>query len=249
MLSDGCLKKRRPEKAPRTAMSGRKPAQESRATEFRQKLMEWKQTPQSLRPSLRALARMLVTSHQLLKHYLDGLEKWRHKERYRKATEESDQILARAIVEGRPMTEWEEQRHHACAVTAFRAKVGSLLLDSLTKLKQEARRGPLHPAEFKFVKILAKQGFPGAEELLHKCLRDGVKKRKPFAEIVKETPRQKGETSIAWVRRIWDECAKYDTNIPAVITEELLQRCSQGVATHQKNNLPVTQVGDAKSFR
>jgi hypothetical protein len=65
---------------------------------------------------------MLGTSHQLLKHYLDGLEKWRYKERYRMATEESDQIFARAIVEGRPMTQSEEQRSHVCAIAVIRAK-------------------------------------------------------------------------------------------------------------------------------
>lgn len=50
---------------------GRKPAHESRATEFRRKLIEWKQTPESSRPSLRALARELGTSHQLLTFYLE----------------------------------------------------------------------------------------------------------------------------------------------------------------------------------
>ncbi len=155
---------------------GRKPKQESRATEFRQKLMGWMQTPEPLRPSLRALAREVGTSHQLLKHYLDGMEKWRCKERYRKTTEESDQILVRAIVEGRPMTQSEEERRHACSVAAMRAKAGSILLGSLAKLKHEARRGPLHPKEFKIVKILAKREFPGAQELLQKCLRDGVRK-------------------------------------------------------------------------
>src|SRR5450432_2644994 len=89
-------------------MRGRKPTQESRSAEFRQRLIAWKQTPESLRPSLRALARQLGTSHQLLKHYLDGLEKWRYKERYREAHAEADQILARAIVEDRPFTQWEE---------------------------------------------------------------------------------------------------------------------------------------------
>jgi len=228
---------------------GRSPKQESRAAEFRRKLLEWKQTPGSSRPSLRALARELGTSHQLLKHYLDGFEKWRCKERYRKATEESDQILARAIVEDRPMTQWEEERHHACALAAMRAKAGAILLDNLANLKQEATRGPLHPAEFKIVNILANQGFPGAQELLQKCLRDGLKKRKPFSEIVKETPRQKGETFSAWVRRIWDECEKYDTNCPAVITMELLQKYSRGSAKRQKNNLPVIPSRAAKSFR
>src|ERR1700733_14477947 len=95
---------------------GRKPAQESRATEIRQTLIAWRQIRAAARLSLRALARQLGTSHQLLKHYLDGLEKWQFEERYRKATEESDQILARAIVEGRPMTLWEQQRRHDCTM-------------------------------------------------------------------------------------------------------------------------------------
>lgn len=55
--------------------SGRRRAQESRGTEFRRKLIEWKQTPDSSRPSLRAVARELGTSHQLLAFYLEGLEK------------------------------------------------------------------------------------------------------------------------------------------------------------------------------
>lgn len=57
-------------------MRGRKPKYESRAAEFRQRLVAWKQTPESMRPSLRALARELQTSHALLQHYLDGLDEW-----------------------------------------------------------------------------------------------------------------------------------------------------------------------------
>lgn len=56
-------------------VSGRKRNQESRATEFRRGLIEWKQTPEPSRPSLRALARDLGTSHQLLAFYLKDLEK------------------------------------------------------------------------------------------------------------------------------------------------------------------------------
>jgi hypothetical protein len=157
-------------------MRGRKPNQESRSTEFRQRLIAWKQTPESARPSLRALARELGTSHQLLAFYLQGLKKWRYKQRYRKAIEEADQILARAIVEDRPMTQWEEQRRHDCTIAAVRAKAGAILLDQLGKFRQEARRGPLHPAQFKTVKNLAKNGFPGAQELMEKCLKDGLRK-------------------------------------------------------------------------
>jgi hypothetical protein len=54
--------------------------EESRATELRQALVEWNETPKSSRPSLRALAAELGTSHQLLKHYLNGLGKWREKQ-------------------------------------------------------------------------------------------------------------------------------------------------------------------------
>jgi hypothetical protein len=230
-------------------MRGRKPSHESRSTEFRQKLANWKRTPESLRPSLRALARELGTSHQLLKHYLDGLEKWRYKERYRKANTEADQILARAIVEDRPMTQWEEQQRHAWTIAAIRAKAGALLLDKLKKLQGEARRGPLHPAQFKMVKIFAKQGFPGAQELLQKCSQVGQKVRKRFSEIVKETPRREGETEIAWVRRIWDQCDNYDSEFPAVVTLELLEKYSQGSVKNRKNNLPPISSSGAKSLR
>ncbi len=102
------------------------------------------------------------------------MEKWKYKERHRKATEESDQILFRAIDEGRPMTEQEQNRRYDCMMTAIRAKVCSIGLDELARLKQEARRGPLHPAQFKLLKILAKRGFPEAQELLEKCLRSAM---------------------------------------------------------------------------
>ena len=156
-------------------MRGRKPEQESRAAEFRQRLIAWKQTPGSLRPSLRGLARELRTSHQLLKYFLDGMEKWKYKERHRKATEESDQILFRAIDEGRPMTEQEQNRRYDCMMTAIRAKVCFIGLDELARLKQEARRGPLHPAQFKLVKILAKRGFPEAQVLLENLSQSGAR--------------------------------------------------------------------------
>lgn len=60
--------------AGRVAIRGRKPKQESRAAEIRARLAEWKQMPEFSRPSLRALARELGTSHQLLNHYLFTLE-------------------------------------------------------------------------------------------------------------------------------------------------------------------------------
>ena len=228
---------------------GRKPKQESRSAEFRQRLIAWKQTPVAFRPSLRALARGLGTSHQLLTHYLAGLEEWQYEERFRKAKKESDEIHARAKIENRNLTYCEEQQVRACDRARIQALVVPVLLDTLEDIKREAKRRPLDRAQFKTLKILAKQGVPGAQELLQKCSQVGLKKRKRFAEIVVDTPRQEGETYVSWVRRIWDECEKYDTKCPRVITEGLLQRCSRGSAKDQENNLPEISPCAAKSFR
>jgi hypothetical protein len=55
---------------------GRKPANESRADELRERLLKWSYFPASARPSLRVLAKALQTNHQLLSHLLVGLEEW-----------------------------------------------------------------------------------------------------------------------------------------------------------------------------
>jgi hypothetical protein len=156
-------------------MSGRKPKQESRAAEFRQGLIAWKRSSESSRQSLRALARELGTSHQLLGHYLDGLEKWQHMEHYRKATEESDQICARTYLEDRPMTEWEKQRVHHCTMESLRAQAASDFLDSIERIRQDAKRGPLHHTQIKMLKLFARIGFPEAQELLDKQSRSGAR--------------------------------------------------------------------------
>ena len=84
-------------------MRGRKPKQESRAEELRQRLIAWNQTPVRSRPSLRALAVKLGTSHQLLKQYLDGLEKW-------KRDKDLERIRASAKAKGVRLTpEYEEE--------------------------------------------------------------------------------------------------------------------------------------------
>jgi hypothetical protein len=43
------------------------------------------------------------------------------------------------------------------------------LLDKLECIKQDAKRGPLHGAQIKMLKLLARHEFPGAKELLKKC--------------------------------------------------------------------------------
>jgi hypothetical protein len=98
-----------PQKGPRH-VSGRKPAHESRATEFRHSLTAWQRTPESSRPSLRALARALGTSHQLLTFYLKRLDQWQANEYWRQVRE----IRARVRTENRLLTPWEEQQARAC---------------------------------------------------------------------------------------------------------------------------------------
>jgi hypothetical protein len=183
--SEGAMKAPKKGSRPR---SGRKPAQESRATEFRRKLMEWKQTPKSSRPSLRALARELGTSHQLLTFYLKGFEEWQGKEYWRQARE----IRAHAIAEGRPLTQWEEQQARAYDQAGVRLVTGHMLRNQIERMKKDSERRPLVWQEIKVLKILA-PGFPEARELL--------------------------------------------------------QKCSQNSAKDQRNNLPVSASGAAKSFR
>lgn len=133
-------------------MKGRKKKQESQAIELRQKLVAWKQTPESMRPSLRALAGELATSHQMLAYYLDGLDRWQAEER-------AKQICARAEAEGRAMT--MRECCHAIIAPGFYRRIENL--------KHAAKRGPLNHWQIKMLKQFASQGFSGAEEVLRTC--------------------------------------------------------------------------------
>jgi transcriptional regulator with XRE-family HTH domain len=135
--------------------SGRKPAYDSRGREIRARLLVWKQVPEAERPSLRELARQLGTSHQLLSHYLSGLDTWQAEER-------AKQIRAHAKAEGRPMT----LREHLDVI------VTPGLFREIEKLREKARRGPLNRHQVQILKIYARKEWPAAkaaEEILQKC--------------------------------------------------------------------------------
>jgi len=68
---------------------------------------------------------------------------------------------------------------------------------------------------------------PAAKELLARREQIGVKPKKSFAVIVRETPRLDGETFQAWQQRIVAEVEKYDTLAPTMLSEELLTRLSR----------------------
>jgi hypothetical protein len=163
------------EEFPKRRELGRKPARESRAAELRQRLIAWRQAPESLRPSLRALAGELGTSHQLLKHYLDGLEEWQCQERCRRTKEKAEEIQARAKTEGRAMTVRE------CIDSLVTPK----LFDQIESMRQDFKRGPLDPHQIKMLKVFA-ENFPEAQELLQK-----LSQIKPEWKKVELPPEQK----------------------------------------------------------
>jgi hypothetical protein len=117
-------------------MKGRKKKQESRATELRQRLITWQQTPESIRSSLRELARQLRTSHALLQHYLSGLGKWQAQEDWRLVKE----IRARANAEGRPMSSWEEDQTRALDRRALCLFIESSFEGSVKHYEREIER-------------------------------------------------------------------------------------------------------------
>lgn len=229
---------------------GRKYKNESRAAEFRRRLLARKHTPEELRPSLRALARELGTSHQLLGYYLAGLEKWLYTERYRQAKKQAEEICARAENECHDLTRWEQEQVRASERAHIQTLAVPPMLALLEAIKRETKRGPLDRCQFKTLELFARANYQGAAELLLKCQQVGVKQRKPFGDVVRETLRREGEPSVFWIRRIWDECEKYDiTHRPAVITEDLLERYSRAGRQKRRNNLPARAGGVAKSFR
>ena len=129
------------------------------------------------------------------------------------------------------MTPWEQQQAHNYTLAQIRSLVVSAFQDKLAQIKRQAKRGPLSRSDINMLKIMVRAGFPEARELLQKCKQVGLKKRKPFAEVVRETPRREGESLVPWVRRICVECEKYDTtHSPTVIMEQLLQRYSPRLA-------------------
>src|ERR1039458_8357910 len=115
------------------AARGRKPKYESRAPEFRRRLVEWKRMPESSRPPLRALARQLDTSRQLLKHYLDRLDQWQVEESWRLARE----YRAQALASGRPMTPWEEEQSRSLDRRGLLLSMEAMIHDSLKTWERE----------------------------------------------------------------------------------------------------------------
>jgi hypothetical protein len=141
---------------------GRKPASESRAPEFRAKLLTWRQTPEAQRVSLRALAREIGASHQLLSFHFRRLDKWQMKEYQKKAQE----IRSRAIAERRSITPEEEMQCDIYAKESLAVMTDSLVSKMLTELRKQLKRGKLTGIYDRLAKMLASKGYREAQEIL-----------------------------------------------------------------------------------
>jgi hypothetical protein len=151
-----------PEEA--TRKRGRKRISESRAAEIRARLVEWKQIPETIRISLRALAAEIGTSHQLLSFYLQGLNQWQANERSKEYRSRAKAIRDRAAAENRSMSDFEVQQEWAYQQEAGRWMADSLLDKLFRSLEGDAKRGQLHP---KIAGYLARQqNDPRAKKVL-----------------------------------------------------------------------------------
>ena len=150
---------------------GRKIKQASRADELRRRLTAWKQIPESQRPSLRALARELGTSHQLLQYYRYGLEIRQAREQQAKRARECQRITdnIRAQAKARALTLWEQEQLLAYDRRYMSAAAGEILLKQLEALSRKAKKERLNWWDIKTLKLLVKSRLPGAQELLQKC--------------------------------------------------------------------------------
>jgi hypothetical protein len=127
---------------------------------------------------VRAVARELGTSHQLLSHYLNTWDKWEGKEYKRHAL----QIRARAWAENRDLTPLEDAQATAYGRAAIQAILTSAYLraadSGLNEVLKRARAGvALSKHEIRFVNLLARKGFPMAHKIIQVCSQSNAKKQ------------------------------------------------------------------------
>lgn len=134
---------------------GRKRISESRGTEIRARLVEWKQIAEASRPSLRALAAELGVSHQLLSFYLRHWDRWQAKEYLRNAKD----ISAGAKAENRTLTGEDQAQIVAYTRAYLQSEANSMIVDMLTALRKAAKRGKLSRQQLRVAKLIADRGY------------------------------------------------------------------------------------------
>ena len=139
---------------------------QSRANEIRARLTAWKQTPESVRPSLRVLARQIGTSHQLLSHCLRGWDKWQAKQYRRQAKE----IRTRAEAETRPwVINALLKEADAYDRAAFQCMISFMLEDLLRQTERDVKVGRLKAVQVKMLRLFASKGDERAYSAENPC--------------------------------------------------------------------------------
>ena len=146
---------------------GRKHTAASRALEIRARLQIWRATPESQRPTLRALAAEMQTSHQLLGVYLRGLDEWLAKQ----CEAQASAICKKSGAEGRPLTWDENQRVEHLHQAAFGHRIEKMLASLVAKTEREMRSslpGSLSRGTTRVLRALLPRGLKIKPHLLRK---------------------------------------------------------------------------------
>ena len=101
------------------------------------------------------------------------------------------------------MTQWEEQQAYTLIRAGIRAMVAPALLDTLEGLKQEAKRGPLHPTQIKMLRVLAGH-FLEAQELLQR-----YSQRKFTPEEFRALQEERSKGYRKDFERVWAKCISF----------------------------------------
>ena len=153
-------------KCSRRRRKGRKPAHESPAAAICERLESWRRAPEAQKPSLRALAQELGTSHQLLSFHVRRLTKRQEKEYRVKAQE----IRSKGLV----MTYADEQQAFAYDRAALQALLHDVLELIFQKIEARTKVGDLCPYELEVVSVAVRRGNPQALKIKQALARCGL---------------------------------------------------------------------------
>ena len=110
------------------------------------------------------LASQLGTSHQLLTHYLQRLDRWQLAEQAKAAREQSVAIRTRAESQGRPLDQIEESAVRSQNLAAAWFSIEATLLKNLDQIKGAAKLGLLDWHQFQILKRMVNGQWAGVSE-------------------------------------------------------------------------------------
>ena len=227
---------------------GRKHISESRAAEFRTRLLEWRQIPEPTRISLRELAAEIGTTHQLLSFYLQRLNEWQMNEQAKEYRRQAKAIRDGADAENRSMSQFEMERMIAYEQAAGRCMMSSLLEETFRSFEAEARRGHLSP---KIADYLARRlDDPRAQRIAR--LANRPRKSTRFDAVLKELADTRDSEK---AKRLIRQLTPKEREEFWALQEKQRRTIARNPRdlkrnqVLQRNNLPLTTTDSVKSFR